>query len=66
MNGIPLRHGDSSLTYPDRERLVAGVLNAIDNIDLLNRLHDGAYRSCKAKFDWASRGAALLSAVAAR
>jgi glycosyltransferase involved in cell wall biosynthesis len=62
--GLPLSESESILLYPDHRALAEGVLRAIDDLDLLNRLQDLAYRACRDKFDWASRGRQLLSAVA--
>jgi glycosyltransferase involved in cell wall biosynthesis len=63
--GVPLRDTESILLYPDHETLARGVLRVIDDLDLLNRLQDSAYAACSEKFDWASRGRQLLSAIAA-
>jgi polysaccharide biosynthesis protein PslH len=61
--GVPLRDEESILLYPDHEGLARGVLRAINDIDLLNRLQDLAYTACSEKFDWNSRGRQLLSAI---
>jgi glycosyltransferase involved in cell wall biosynthesis len=63
--GVPLQHGDSIMLFPDHETLARGVLEAMDNIDLLNRIQQRAYAVCSGKFDWASRGRLLRSALAA-
>lgn len=63
--GVPLRRDDSILLYADYETLARGVLQVIDNCDLLNSLQERAYDSCRDQFNWATRGEALLSAMAA-
>lgn len=63
--GIPLRHDESILLYPDHESLARGALRVIDDVDRLNRMQDRAYAQCRDKFDWQSRGRALLAAMAA-
>jgi hypothetical protein len=41
------------------------VLAAIDDVERLNRLQERAYAACRDRFDWASRGRQILSAIAA-
>ena len=62
--GVPLRHNDGIMLYPDHAALAQGVLDAMDDLDLLNRTHQRAYAACSDKFDWASRGRQLHSAIA--
>jgi len=62
--GVPLRHNDSVMLYPDHATLAHGVLDAIDDVDLLNRLQERAYVACRDSFDWASRGGRIVSAIA--
>jgi polysaccharide biosynthesis protein PslH len=50
--------------YPDHAALAHGVLEAIDDIERLNRLQERAYAACSDRFDWESRGRQLLSAIA--
>jgi glycosyltransferase involved in cell wall biosynthesis len=61
--GVPLRNNDSVMLFPDHASLAEGVLKAIDNIDLLNRLQERAFAVCRDKFDWSSRGYQILSAI---
>jgi glycosyltransferase involved in cell wall biosynthesis len=63
--GVPLRHNDSVMLFPDHEALAQGVLEAIDDVDRLNALQERAYATCRDHFDWASRGRQILSAIAA-
>ncbi len=63
--GVPLRHNDSVMLFPDNAALVHGVLEAIDDIDRLNSLQERAFIACRDHFDWASRGRQILSALAA-
>lgn len=63
--GVPLIHDDSAMLFPDHDALAHGVLDAIDDVDRLNRLQERAYAACCDRFDWASRGRQLLSAIGA-
>lgn len=63
--GMPLRHEESILYYPDYEALARGVLRVIDDCDRLNRLQEQAFGVCRDAFDWHSRGRQLMTAVAA-
>jgi len=62
--GVPLRHGESVMLFPDHAALARGVLEAIDNLDRLNRLQERAYAACRDHFDWACRGRQIVSAIA--
>jgi polysaccharide biosynthesis protein PslH len=57
--GMPLRPGESILLYPDHQTLTRGVLEVIDNFDVLNQMQDLAYAACENQFDWASIGRRL-------
>jgi glycosyltransferase involved in cell wall biosynthesis len=63
--GVPLIHDDSVMLFPDHDALARGVLAAIDDVERLNRLQERAYAACRDRFDWASRGRQILSAIAA-
>jgi glycosyltransferase involved in cell wall biosynthesis len=63
--GVPLIHNDSVMLFPDHAALAHGVLEAIDHVDRLNRLQERAYAACRDRFDWASRGRQILSAITA-
>jgi polysaccharide biosynthesis protein PslH len=63
--GMPLRDPDSILLFPDHAALARGVIAAINDLNLLNRLQDVAYAECAGKFDWATRGRQLVSAMCA-
>jgi glycosyltransferase involved in cell wall biosynthesis len=63
--GVPLIHNDSVMLFPDHAALAHGVLEAIDDVERLNRLQDRAYMACRDRFDWASRGRQILSAITA-
>ena len=60
---MPLRPGESLMTYPDMRSLAAGVAEALDDLPLLNRLQDGAFAACAGSFDWATRGRRLLAGI---
>jgi glycosyltransferase involved in cell wall biosynthesis len=61
--GVPLTNNESILLYPGQKELADGVMRSIDNLEQLNRLHNAAFRACSDRFDWASRGNRLASAV---
>ncbi len=63
--GVPLIHNDSVMLFPDHAALAHGVLEAIDDVERLNRLQERAYLACRDRFDWASRGRQILSVIAA-
>ncbi|MBN9485810.1 MAG: glycosyltransferase family 4 protein [Alphaproteobacteria bacterium] len=63
--GVPLIHDDSVMLFPNHAALARGVLEAIDDVDRLNRLQERAFAVCRDRFDWASRGRQILSAIAA-
>lgn len=65
VSGAPLSPDDSMLTFPDHPPLARGVLAALDDLDLLNRLHTAAYRACADLFDWRDRGRHLAASIAA-
>ncbi|NMM55634.1 glycosyltransferase, partial [Paenibacillus aquistagni] len=62
--GVPLKHNDSVMLFPDHASLAHGVLEAIDDVERLNRLQERAYAACRDRFDWESRGRQTLSAIA--
>jgi hypothetical protein len=62
--GVPLSHNDSVMLYPDHAALAHGVLEAIDDVALLNRLQERAVAACSGRFDWPSRGRQIVSAIA--
>ena len=62
--GVPLTHNDSVMLYPDHAALAHGVLEAIDDLELLNRLQERACAACGGRFDWLSRGRQIVSAIA--
>ncbi|HKU95439.1 MAG TPA: glycosyltransferase family 4 protein, partial [Vineibacter sp.] len=62
--GVPLRPDDGIKLFADHAALARGVLDAMDDIDQLNRIQQRAFAACGDKFDWASRGRQLRSAIA--
>ncbi|MEX2643362.1 MAG: glycosyltransferase family 4 protein [Acetobacterales bacterium] len=64
LSGVPLRHGDSVLTYRTFDDLARGVVDSIDNVDLLNRLQDTAFERCDGRFDWRRRGELFIDHTA--
>jgi glycosyltransferase involved in cell wall biosynthesis len=62
--GVPLRHEESILLYPDQEKLALGISRAIDDVDRLDDIQNAAFDACRDVFDWRNRGNQLLSALA--
>jgi glycosyltransferase involved in cell wall biosynthesis len=63
--GVPLGHNESAMLYPDHAALARGVLDAIDDLERLNRLQERAFAACNGRFDWSSRGRQLVETLAA-
>jgi glycosyltransferase involved in cell wall biosynthesis len=63
VDGVPLMRNESVLTFPDLSALVKGLLSAIDDLSLLNRIQERAFAACRDRFQWSTRGRALLDAV---
>lgn len=61
--GVPLRHGESAMMFPDHSALARGVLEMIGEVDALNRLQERAYEVCRDRFDWSTRGHQILAAI---
>lgn len=61
--GVPLVHNESAMLFPTLRALSAGVVAALDDLELLNRLHERAYADCAGLFDWSTRGQQMRSAV---
>jgi glycosyltransferase involved in cell wall biosynthesis len=61
--GMPLADEDSALFYPNYTRLAEGVVQSIDDLELLNRLQEQAYQACCDQFDWGVIGKQLCSAI---
>lgn len=64
--GVPLRADDSVMLFPDHAALARGVVEAIDDLDRLNRLQERAYAACADRFDWSSRGRQIVETIADR
>ena len=62
--GVPLRHNESAMLFTDHAALAHGVLEAIDDLDRLNRLQERAWAACANRFDWPSRGRQIVQAIA--
>jgi glycosyltransferase involved in cell wall biosynthesis len=63
--GVPLRDEESILLYPDQQTLALGISQTIDDVTRLDGIQRAAFEACRHAFDWRSRGAELLSAIAA-
>jgi len=63
--GFPEAIRKHMLIYPDLASLGRGVVDAIDDTALLDRLQAGAFHEAEDLFAWSDRGAALRSAIEA-
>jgi glycosyltransferase involved in cell wall biosynthesis len=63
--GVPLEPRESVLTFSSYQALAAGVVAAMDDLELLNQLQEQAFLACKDEFDWLQRGEALRAAMGA-
>ncbi len=63
-SGLPLDDGHGLREFATVEALVDGALDALDDLDALNALQNTAYTRCAPGFDWATRGARLVDAIA--
>ncbi len=61
--GVPLKPGESILTFSTHERLAHGLVDIMDDFRLLNELQENAYAACEDMFDWSSRGKTLFAAM---
>ncbi len=61
--GVPLQHNDSIILCEDHQALAHDVVRAMDDLDLLNRMQDKAYKVCRDHFDWVTRGETLAAAM---
>ncbi|MDX9862835.1 MAG: glycosyltransferase family 4 protein [Rhodospirillales bacterium] len=64
VTGVPLRAPESLLSFKSLEDLACGVVAAIDDLPLLNRLQDRAFAACANQFEWQTRGEWLLTHTA--
>jgi polysaccharide biosynthesis protein PslH len=62
--GIPLRHEESILLFPDHESLALGIARVIDDVARLDDMQNAAFDACRNAFDWRTRGDQLVSAMA--
>jgi glycosyltransferase involved in cell wall biosynthesis len=62
--GVPLRHNESVMLFPDHAALAHGVMEAIDDVERLNGLQERAFTACASHFDWSSRGRQIVAAIA--
>lgn len=62
--GMPLRHEESILLFPDHESLALGISRTIDDVARLDEMQNAAFEACRDAFDWHARGRQLLSAMA--
>lgn len=57
--GTPLIPGESGLFFDSYVSLASGIVEAMDDIDRLNRIQERAYADCRDAFDWRGRGQQL-------
>jgi hypothetical protein len=62
--GVPLRNEESILLFPNQEMLALGISHVIDDVTQLDHMQNAAFDACRHVFEWRSRGAQLLSAMA--
>lgn len=62
--GVPLRHEQGILLFPDQETLALGISHVIDDVAQLDQMQNVAFDACQHVFEWRSRGVQLLSAMA--
>lgn len=65
VNGVPLHSPESILTYETPGDLARGVVAAMDDLALLNRVQERAYQACATAFDWDQRGERFVAEVKA-
>jgi hypothetical protein len=63
--GLPLTRGEGVLTFPHYHDLATGVVEAMDDFNLLNNIQEQAFLACTNAFDWSMRGQHLMSALVA-
>jgi glycosyltransferase involved in cell wall biosynthesis len=61
--GIPLQNNISIKTFTSLDGLARGVLDAMDDLPLLNRLQEVAYSTCQSAFQWSDRGRLLHETI---
>ncbi|MBI5118032.1 glycosyltransferase [Candidatus Poribacteria bacterium] len=66
MAGLPLVPNRDYLEFDSIEDLVGGVIEAIDDIDRLNRISKNAFDVCRDKFDWGRSGELLFDVATGR
>lgn len=62
--GLPFDIDEGMIVGHNARDLAEKVTAAIDDVPYLNRLRHFAFASCQGHFDWSSRGATLLDAIA--
>lgn len=63
ISGLPTLSGRGYLTSPGLQTLVDLVCEIIDDVDLLNLLHDRAFDDCIAAYSWQNRAEAFAKAL---
>jgi glycosyltransferase involved in cell wall biosynthesis len=63
--GIPDPVARHFLVEPDAERLVAGIVAAVDDLPRLNAMQDAAFAAAQGQFDWPENGRRFVAAVRA-
>jgi glycosyltransferase involved in cell wall biosynthesis len=63
LGGIPDEVSRHFLVSDSIPELIDSVLQNIDNVSLLQRLHQSAFMAAKGRFDWQRNGALLVQAI---
>lgn len=66
ITGLPTREGDGYLGAQDFHALLGTVLSSIDDMDLLNHLHEKAFSDCEKHFSWNDNARGLIDAIQKR
>jgi polysaccharide biosynthesis protein PslH len=61
--GLPLVGGQSAITAASESELALRIVEAIDDVDLLDRLASSAVRQCEQQFSWGSAARRLIDAA---
>jgi hypothetical protein len=65
VDGLPLNEATDMIIREDETALAAAVLESIDDLALLNRMQDAAFRACQPLRGWDHQGEQLLKALTA-
>ncbi len=61
--GLPTRDGEGYLSAVNLNQLVDLVCESIDDIGVLNSIHNKAFEECRKEFSWSHRAQAFSEAI---